>query len=360
VKKIIGVLVLSALLPAVLITGCGSKSNPSGPGDSSNNTPTPIVIGPAGTFTATMTNTATNTGTITPATATNTATRTTTNTATNTATNSATNTATNTGTVTPLTATNTTTSTATSTDTSTPTMTATNTATNTTTNTATKTMTNTASYTPTITATAQTAQAAVNLNSAAHYAVLAYSGITSTGSTTICGNIGLSPSTSASGAPVFLCTGGFVTGTNADNAQLDLTTAYNNAAGRLNPASISGDLGGLTLYPGLYNTAGGIGITGDLTLDAQGNTNAIFIFQIGTTLTTASGGNVILANGATAANIFWQVGSSCALGTTSSFVGTIMAHTTIAFNTGATLSGRALSETGQVTMQSNTITNPTP
>lgn len=151
-----------------------------------------------------------------------------------------------------------------------------------------------------------------------------------------------------------------MTGTNAANAQSDLTTAYKDASERTNPASILGDLGGLTLYPGLYGTAGAISITGDLTLDAQGNTSAIFIFQVGTTLTTASGGNVILANGASAANIFWQVGSSCEFGSTSSFMGTVMAHTLIAFDSGAVLTGRALSETGEVTLIGNTITNPTP
>jgi hypothetical protein len=145
----------------------------------------------------------------------------------------------------------------------------------------------------------------------------------------------------------------------ATQAQLDLSTAYNDATSRSAPSSISGDLAGRTLYPGLYQSTGPIQISSSgLTLDAQGNFNGVFIFQVGTTLTTASGGNVILANGATAANIFWQVGGSCSLGANSSFIGTIMAHAAITLNNGAVLDGRALSQTDEVTLSSNSITPP--
>jgi adhesin HecA-like repeat protein len=211
-----------------------------------------------------------------------------------------------------------------------------------------------------MTQTPQNAQVALNLNSAAGFAVLAGTEITNTGSTTICGKMGIYPDTTVTGSVVYTCSGGLITNSTAQTGQSDLTTAYNNAAARPNGAAISGDLGGLTIYPGLYNTAGTIGITGDLTLDAQGNTNAIFIFQIGSSLTTASSGNIILANGATAANIFWQVGSSCSIGANSAFIGTILAYTSISFGSGATLSGRALCENGEVSLIGDTITNPTP
>ncbi|HEY5038012.1 MAG TPA: ice-binding family protein, partial [bacterium] len=152
-----------------------------------------------------------------------------------------------------------------------------------------------------------------------------------------------------------------VTDTAASNAQGDLTIAYNDAAGRTTPALVAGNLGGQTLYPGLYKSTGSLEISsGDLTLDAQGNVNGVFIFQIASTLTTTPGRQVILAGGAKATNVFWQVGSMCSLDTTTVFKGTIMAHNQITLNTGAVLEGRALSQIEQVTMLSNTITKPAP
>jgi hypothetical protein len=216
--------------------------------------------------------------------------------------------------------------------------------------------------TPAATATPQAAQEMVDLNSADGFVVLAYTQITNLGPTTLCGDLGLSPGTSAGGGYVLSCGGvAHVTDTDAANAQLDLTIAYNDAAGRLTPALVAGNLGGQTLYPGLYKSTGSLEISsGNLTLDAQGNSNGVFIFQIASTLTATSGRQVILAGGAKAANVFWQVGSSCALGTTVSFKGTIMAHNQITMNTGAVLEGRALSQIEQVTMLTNTITKPTP
>jgi uncharacterized repeat protein (TIGR01451 family) len=123
---------------------------------------------------------------------------------------------------------------------------------------------------------------------------------------------------------------------------------------------VAGDLGGLTLPPGLYNSTTTLGITGNLKLDGGGNPYSVFIFQVGSTLTTASGSQVILQNGANAANIFWQVGSSATLGTYSAFNGTILAQTSITLTTGAQLNGRALAGSGAVTLDSNTITNPGP
>jgi hypothetical protein len=148
----------------------------------------------------------------------------------------------------------------------------------------------------------------------------------------------------------------------AAQAQLDLTTAYNDAAGRtVGAVTVAGNLGGLTLTPGLYRSTSSLEISsGDLTLDAQGNANAVFIFQMASTLTTTAGRQVILSGGAKAANIFWQVGSSATLGTTSVFKGTIMADQSITVATGATLDGRALARIAAVTMDSNTITIPAP
>jgi hypothetical protein len=141
-----------------------------------------------------------------------------------------------------------------------------------------------------------------------------------------------------------------------------LTIAYNDAAGRtLAPVTVAGNLGGMTLAPGLYKSTSSLAISsGDLTLDAQGDANAVFIFQMASTLTTTPARAVILIGGAKAANIFWQVGSSATLGTTSSFQGTIMADQSITLNTGATLSGRALARIGAVSLAGNAAVLPTP
>jgi hypothetical protein len=143
----------------------------------------------------------------------------------------------------------------------------------------------------------------------------------------------------------------------AAQAQLDLTTAYNDAAGRtVGAITVAGNLGGQTLTPGLYKSTSSLEISsGDLTLDAQGDANAVFIFQMGSTLTTTSSRQVILSGGAKAANIFWQVGSSATLGTGSVFKGNILALTSITLTTGATLQGRALARNGAVTLDSNTV-----
>jgi uncharacterized repeat protein (TIGR01451 family) len=136
-----------------------------------------------------------------------------------------------------------------------------------------------------------------------------------------------------------------------------LTAAYNDAAGRTPATSVSGDLGGRTLTPGAYNSASSLGLTGTLTLDAQGDPNGVFIFQMGSTLITASASQVVLTGGAQAANVFWQVGSSATLGTNSTLSGNILALTSITATTGATIHGRALAINGAVTLDSNTITD---
>jgi hypothetical protein len=148
----------------------------------------------------------------------------------------------------------------------------------------------------------------------------------------------------------------------AAQAQLDLTTAFNDAAGRtVGAVTVAGNLGGQTLTPGLYKSTSSLEISsGDLTLDAQGSPNAVFIFQMASTLTTTAGRQVILSGGAKAANIFWQVGSSATLGTTSVFKGNILADQSITLTTGATLDGRALARIAGVALAANTITKPAP
>jgi len=208
---------------------------------------------------------------------------------------------------------------------------------------------------------ATAAEQPVPLRSAANFAVLAGSTVTSTGATVVNGDLGVSAGSAVTGFPP-----GVVNGTVhaadpvAAQAQLDLTTAYNDAAGRSTaPVSISGNLGGLTLSPGLYKSSSSLEISsGDLTLDAGGNANAVFIFQMASTFVTTPGRQVILAGGANAANIYWQVGSSATIGTTSVMKGNILADQSIALQTGATLDGRALARIGAVTMDSNIINVP--
>ncbi len=204
------------------------------------------------------------------------------------------------------------------------------------------------------------ATATVGLGSAAPFAVLASSTVTNTGATTLHGNLGLHPGTSITGFPP-----GLVTGTKhvadgvALNAKNALTAAYVDAAGRPSSGSISADLAGSTLTPGVYTATSSMGLTGAVTLDGGGNPNAVFIFQAGSTLTTGSASRVNLIGKAQPCNVFWQVGSSATIGTTTHFVGTILAKASISFNNGATLEGRALARTGAVTLIHNTITVPT-
>lgn len=204
-----------------------------------------------------------------------------------------------------------------------------------------------------------TVQMTVSLAGSSTIAILAGSAVTSTGATTITGDLGLSPGSSVGGFPPGILNGTqHINDVIANQAKLDLTAAYNDAAGRTctDIVTLSGNIGGLTLTPGLYKSTSSLAISsGDLTFDAKGNANAVFIIQIASTLTTTSGRQVILSGGALASNIFWQVGSSATFGTTSVFKGTILAMQSITFNTGATLNGRALARTGGVTMAGNTI-----
>lgn len=202
---------------------------------------------------------------------------------------------------------------------------------------------------------ASTALAAqsVNLGSATSFAVLAGTTITNTGATTITGNVGLHPGSSAKGfSTVTLHGAKHLADAVALHAKNALVTAYNEAAGATPVKKVPTELGGKTLKPGVYSSAH-LGLTGTLTLDGPG----VYIFKAGSTLITASHSRVALINGASVCNVYWQIGSSATLGTTTSFKGTIMALTSISLKTGATLQGRALARNGAVTMDHNTISS---
>jgi hypothetical protein len=192
------------------------------------------------------------------------------------------------------------------------------------------------------------------------FAVLAGSGITVAGavnSTNITGDIGTHPTPAITGLGNVVLVG---TNHAADaftaQAKVDLVAAYVNAAGQTPVVTVPTELGGTTKTPGVYDSvAGTFGMTGTLTLDAQGDPNAIFIFKMASTLITAAASNIVLLNGAQACNVFWQVGSSATLGTNSSFLGTILALTSITVTTGATVNGRLLARNGAVTLDTNTV-----
>jgi len=234
--------------------------------------------------------------------------------------------------------------------------------------------------------------AAVPLGAACGYGVLGHTTVTNTGLTHVDGvlpataDLGVSPGSAVTGfaispANTFVGTGtntagpGLVSGTihlndppppsttSAMAAQAALTVAYNDLAGRTAPAptiltGAAPDLGGQTLAPGIYKSNTSLAITGTVTLDGGGDPNAVWIFQISSTLITASNSNVVLAGSAQAHNIFWQVGSSATLGSGSTLNGSILALTSVTLTTGATLNGRALASTGAVTLDTNTVVVP--
>jgi Ice-binding-like/Putative Ig domain/IPTL-CTERM motif len=189
------------------------------------------------------------------------------------------------------------------------------------------------------------------------FAVLGGSTVTSTGSSVITGDLGVWPGLAITGFPP-----GTVSGTThagdavALQAQSDLVTAYNNLAGQACDSDLTGqDLGGMTLTPGTYCYSTAAQLTGTLTLNAQGDPNAVFVFQIGSTLTTASSSSVVVINTGQSCKVFWQVGSSATLGTGTAFAGNILALTSITLNTGANMTGRALARNGAVTLDTNNV-----
>jgi len=197
----------------------------------------------------------------------------------------------------------------------------------------------------------------IPLGNATSFAVLAGAGTTNTGPTTITGDIGTFPTTTLSGmGSVTLHGTNYAGGTKTQAAKTSLTAAYINAAGQGPRKAVTADLGGQTLVAGVYRSASSLGLTGVLTLDAKGNPYAVFVFQAGSTLTTASESSVVLVNGAQPCNVYRQVGSSATLGTGSTFRGTILALTSITLTTGVTVDGRVLARNGAVTMDTNTIT----
>jgi hypothetical protein len=217
----------------------------------------------------------------------------------------------------------------------------------------------------------------VNLGTASGYAILAKSGISTTGATSIVGNIGLSPAAGSlitgfalSSPPTTFTTSSLVTGqvraanydaptpANLTTAVLDMQAAYTDAAGRTLPDFTelgAGDINGLTLEPGLYKWGTGLSFANGVTL--SGGASAVWIFQVAQNLSVGDGAIVTLSGGAQAQNVFWQVAGGATLGTTSAFRGIILSQTAIVFNTGASITGRALAQTA-VTLGATTVTQP--
>ena len=198
----------------------------------------------------------------------------------------------------------------------------------------------------------------VDLGSATNFAVLAGAGISNAGFTSISGDVGSSPTATTAGFDTVA-----LNGTNHGGdavtvaAKADLSTAYNDAAGRT-PTTIYDpifDLGGLTLTSGVYNNPSSFGLTGTLTLDAQGDADAVWIFQMGSTFITGANSAIKLVGGARSANVFWQVGSSATLGADTDFAGNLLVATSISMGSGSDVAGRVLAVNGAVTLVNNSL-----
>lgn len=198
----------------------------------------------------------------------------------------------------------------------------------------------------------------VDLGTANNFAVLAGTTITNTGSSAVTGDLGLDPGSSVTGFPPATLTGTqHISDSISNQAKIDLVAAYNNAASQTPVSTVATELGGTTKTAGNYDSADGtFSITGTLTLDAQDNADAVFIFKTESTLVTANSSVIILKNKAQACNIFWQVSSSATLGTNSTFKGNILALTSITLTTGANVEGRVFARNAAVTLDTNSIT----
>jgi hypothetical protein len=204
---------------------------------------------------------------------------------------------------------------------------------------------------------ARAAQAPVGLGRADSFAVLAGTTVTNTGDTVVVGDLGVDPGTAVTGNPAVsgeIHRGDAV----AMRAQMGNGEAFDDAAARTPATPVAGDLVGRTLTPGVYKSTSALGLTGTVTLDAEGDPQAVFIFQVSSTLVTGARSRVAVINGGQACNVFWQVGSSATLGTGSQLKGTVLALTSITAQTAATAEGRLLAQNGAVTLDSNTITRP--
>jgi len=199
------------------------------------------------------------------------------------------------------------------------------------------------------------------LGTVGSFAVLAGSTVTNTGPTTVSGSLGVSPGLAITGFPPGLVSGGTMHAGDATalQAQTDTATAYNALAAQACTVDLTGkDLGGRTLAPGVYCFSSSAQLTGALILDAGGKADAVFVFKMQSTLTTATNASVSVINGGSDCGVFWQIGSSATLGTGTVFAGSVLALASITLTTGAKVSGRALARTGAVTMDNNAVSLP--